>query len=80
MNNFKIPVSRTFVKQTPGLPISHFPSTFHERPQLLGTGRVTKFPQRLRFDLTDPFASHVEILSDFFQSMIGFFIDAEAHL
>ena len=62
MNNFKIPVSLPFVKHAPR-PLH---SPFHERPKLFGTGRVTKFPQGLRFNLTDAFASYVEILSDFF--------------
>ena len=31
---------------------------------------MSQFPQRLRFDLADAFAGHVEIAADFFKSVV----------
>ena len=41
--------------------------------------RVSQLAQRLRFDLADALASHVELLADFFQRVVGVHVDAEAH-
>src|SRR3989442_6880303 len=38
---------------------------------------MTQLAQGLGFDLPDTFAGHFEILTDFFESMVGGFADAE---
>src|SRR6185437_1790029 len=50
-----------------------------ERAQLLRTTRVTQLAQRLRLDLTDAFTSHVELLADFLERVVGVHVDAETH-
>ena len=41
---------------------------------------MTEFPQSLRLNLANALSSYIKILFDFFKGMIGFLIDAEAHL
>src|SRR2546422_5231285 len=50
-----------------------------ERPQLPRPRRMLQLAQRLRFDLTNTFAGHAELLADFFERMIRVHADAEAH-
>ena len=38
---------------------------------------MTQFAQRLGFNLSDTFASNLEILTDLFKGMVGGFADAE---
>jgi len=40
---------------------------------------VTQFAQRFRFDLPNSLPCHLKILADFFEGMVRFFADAEAH-
>ena len=40
---------------------------------------MTKFAQRLGFDLANALARDFEVLSDFFQRVIGLLADAKAH-
>src|SRR5687768_2558183 len=41
-----------------------------ERAQLLAAARVTELAQRLRLDLADTLARHVELLADLFQGVV----------
>src|SRR5688572_31880985 len=50
-----------------------------ERAQLLRARRVAQLAQRLRLDLPDALARHVELLADLFQRVVGVHLDAEAH-
>ena len=40
---------------------------------------MPQLPQRLRFNLPDTLAGHVELLAHFFQRVVGVHVDAEAH-
>ncbi len=40
---------------------------------------MTQLTQRLRFDLTDTFAGHVELFTHFFQRVVGIHVDTETH-
>ena len=40
---------------------------------------MLELAQRFRFDLTNPFARHAELLTHFFQRVIGVHPDTEAH-
>src|SRR4029077_17941477 len=51
--------------------------TFHEAAQFFAPARVAQFTQGLSFDLPDTFAGHFEILTDFFESMVGGFADTK---
>ena len=46
---------------------------------MIGAGRVAQFAQSLGFDLTNTFTGNVELLTYFFQSMVGVHIDTETH-
>src|SRR5450631_768941 len=50
-----------------------------ERAQLLRARRMAQLPQRLRLDLADALARHVELLADLFERVVGVHLDAEAH-
>ena len=50
-----------------------------EAAQLIRSARVAELSQRLRLDLADAFARHVELLADFLERVIGIHLDAEAH-
>ena len=41
--------------------------------------RMTQLAQRLRLDLTDSLARHIEVLSDFFESAIRALANSETH-
>src|SRR5215471_8507855 len=56
------------------------PYRFEERLQLLRARRVPELPQRLRLDLPDPLARHVEGPADFLERVLGAVADAEPHL
>ena len=40
---------------------------------------MTQLPERLRLDLADSLAGHVELFADLFERVIGVHVDAEAH-
>jgi hypothetical protein len=62
------------------LPISARPvSVVQEAPQLPAPARVLQLAQRLRLDLADPLAGHVELLADLFQRVVGVHPDTEPH-
>src|SRR5579875_856484 len=50
-----------------------------ERLQLVRPARVTQLAQRLRLDLANALARHVELLADFLERMVRAHLDAEAH-
>src|ERR1700723_3043002 len=50
-----------------------------ERAEFTAARGVFEFPQSLRLDLTDALASHRELLTDFFQCVVGVHPDTEAH-
>src|SRR5678815_5936654 len=49
------------------------------RAQLVRAARVLELADRLRLDLADALARHVELLADFLQRVVGRHLDAEAH-
>src|SRR3954454_13375278 len=51
-----------------------------ERTELLRARRVAELAQRLRLDLADAFARHIERAANFFERVLGAVADAEAHL
>src|SRR5262245_34432599 len=51
-----------------------------KRLQLLGPRGVSELPQRLRLDLPDALARHVEGPADLFERVLGAVPHAEAHL
>src|SRR3954470_23534285 len=51
-----------------------------ERAELLRTRRMAQLAERLRLDLADAFARHVERAADFFERVLRAVADAEAHL
>src|ERR1700693_1134194 len=53
---------------------------FQERLQFLGPRRVAQLAERLRFDLADSFACHVEGAPDFLEGVLRAVADTEAHL
>src|ERR1700735_511929 len=55
------------------------PSIVQEAAQLPATARGLQLAQRLRFDLTDTFARHVELLTNLFQRVIGIHTDTKTH-
>ena len=52
----------------------------HERLQPPRPRRMPQLAQRLRLDLPDALARHLEALSDLFQRVLGAILQAEAHL
>src|SRR5881296_1178758 len=52
-------------------------SVFDEGAEVAPAQRVAKLPERLRFDLPDTLARHVEPLADFFESVLALLADAE---
>src|SRR4029453_9401409 len=56
------------------------PNRFEERLQLLRPRGVTQLPERLRLDLPDPLARHVEGPADLLERVLGAVAHAEAHL
>src|SRR3954454_9853381 len=51
-----------------------------ERTELLRARRMAQLAERLRLDLADALARHVERAADFFERVLGAVADAEAHL
>src|SRR3954454_10453609 len=51
-----------------------------ERTELLRARRMGQLAERLRLDLANPFARHIERAADFFERVLGAVADAEAHL
>src|SRR6185369_15619676 len=47
-----------------------------EALQLLRAARVAELPQRLRLDLADALAGHVEVLADLFERVVALLTDA----
>src|SRR5215510_6062850 len=56
------------------------PRPIEESPQSAASTRVPQLSKCFRFDLTDTFAGHREVLSDLFQSMFGAVFETESHL
>src|ERR1700757_560691 len=54
-------------------------SVIQEAPQLPTAARMLELAQRLGLDLADALAGHRELLTDFFQSVVGVHADAKAH-
>lgn len=50
-----------------------------ETAHFAAAGRVLELAQRLCFDLANTFARHAELLTDFFQRMVGVHTDPKAH-
>src|SRR6186997_3345657 len=50
-----------------------------EAAQLFRSTRMTQLAQRLRFDLTNALARHIELLAHFFQRVVGVHVDTEPH-
>src|SRR5258707_381423 len=55
------------------------PSAVDEALQLLAAARVPQLAERLRLDLTDALARHLEVLTDLFEGVVALFPDAEPH-
>src|SRR5690349_13479648 len=51
----------------------------HEALQPLRPGRVAQLPERLRLDLADALARHLEVLPDLLERVVALLADAEAH-
>src|SRR5262249_10181446 len=56
------------------------PAAFQERLQLAAAARGAELPERLRLDLTDALARHLEALAHLLESVLGAVADPEAHL
>src|ERR1700722_3972461 len=54
-------------------------SIVQEAPKLPTAARMLQLAQRLRLDLAYSFTRQLELLADFFQSMVGVHSDSEAH-
>src|ERR1700689_4859394 len=54
-------------------------SVLDERLEPLAARRMPQLAQRLRFDLPDPLARHLEVLTDLFERVIRLLADAEPH-
>ena len=54
--------------------------TLNKRPQLPAPARMPQLAQRLRLDLPDALARHLEALPHLFQRVLGAVFQAEAHL
>src|SRR5690606_36110300 len=54
-------------------------SALDERAQALAAARVAELAERLRLDLTDALARHLEVLTDLFEGVVALLADAEAH-
>src|SRR6185312_10098189 len=50
-----------------------------ERLEALAARRVAQLAQRLRLDLADALARHLEVLTDLLEGMVGLLADAEPH-
>src|SRR5918999_1004992 len=53
--------------------------TLHKALQALATAWMSELAQRLGFNLANPFARNRELLTHFFECMIGFLPDTETH-
>src|SRR4029079_19104609 len=53
-------------------------SSLEEAPQVTRRGQMAELPQRLRLDLPDALARHVEARPDLFERMVGTLADPEA--
>ena len=71
--NKRSPIVLTFGQRTcQGLLIQ-------EAPQFAAPAWVLELTESLRFDLTDPFAGHAELLADLFKRVVSVHADAKAH-
>src|SRR6187397_1819365 len=56
------------------------PRPIEESPQSAAAAWVPQLSKRFRFDLTNAFARHREVMSDLFEGLFGAVFQAESHL
>src|SRR6218665_2875426 len=66
-------------RSVPGVLVVLLRLFVEERTQVFTAGRMTQLAQRLGFDLPDPLAGYIELLTDFLEGVVGVHVDAEAH-